>query len=211
MKRKSNKKNIILRNLLLVLISLLIGFGIYSWNAKSLTGDAMPMPLGFGIGMVMSGSMEPDLSIDDLIFVVPRDDYNVNDVVVFQDGYDLVVHEVIEKDGDMVVTKGKANNSDDGPLNIKYIKGKVVFSLPGFGAAVSVVRSPAVTGIILVLAILLLVRSYRKEDKEIADRENDDLARIKEEIELLRSQMVTENAEAEATPAEDADANDAEE
>ena len=64
------KKQLIKRIILFIVISLISGFGIYSMNAKMLMNDQMPMPLGFGVGVVMSGSMEPELSVDDLIFVV---------------------------------------------------------------------------------------------------------------------------------------------
>lgn len=181
---KLKKRDIIIRNILLVVISLCIGFGIYSWNTQSLTGNVMPMPFGFGIGVVMSGSMEPDLSVDDIIFVVRRDSYEVGEVVVFQDGYMLVVHEIVAKDGDTVVTKGKANNDDDAPMDVSNIKGEMLFAIPGGGAAVRALKSPFATLVILALAVWLLIRSYRKEE----DTEDESIAKIKEEIRQLKEQ-----------------------
>lgn len=190
---KLKKRDIIIRNILLVVISLCIGFGIYSWNAQSLTGNVMPMPFGFGIGVVMSGSMEPDLSVDDIIFVVRRDSYEVGDVVVFQDGYMLVVHEIVAKDGDTVTTKGKANNDDDGPMDVSNIKGEMLFSIPGGGAAVRALKSPLATLVILALAVWLLIRSYRKEE----DTEDESIAKIKEEIRQLKEQSLSSTEAAE--------------
>lgn len=157
----------ILRLLLMIVVSLSLGFGLYNWNAKSLTGNALPMPLGVGIAVVLSGSMEPELSVDDVIFVAPADEYEVGDTVVYQSGRSLVVHKLIEDLGDgMVVTQGVANNAPDDPIEIEYIKGRVVFSIRGLGKIVSFIKSPAVTLFIAVLAIVLLILSYKKEKTE---------------------------------------------
>ena len=44
-----------------------MGINVYLWNASSLAGNAMPMPFGFGMAVVLSGSMEPVLSVNDLL------------------------------------------------------------------------------------------------------------------------------------------------
>jgi len=178
------RKNTVLRIVLLVILSFVIGFGAYSCNAKRLTGNSLPMPFGIGMATVLSGSMEPDLSVNDVIIVKASDSYSVGETVVFQQGFSLVVHEIIEIDGDTVTTKGKANNTPDDPIKLSDIKGKVVFSIPKLGRAVSVIRSPIVTFIIIGAAAYLLVRSYRKE-KEDDDRELDS---IKAEIERLKNE-----------------------
>ena len=70
----NKKKQLIFRLILFVIISAILGVGIYTMNAKMLMNDMMPMPLGVGMGVVVSGSMEPELSIDDVIFVVKDKD-----------------------------------------------------------------------------------------------------------------------------------------
>ena len=67
---KNKKITLIVRRIILAIISIAIGFGIYTWNAERLTGNKMPMPFGFGMGMVLTGSMEPEIGVNDLIFVV---------------------------------------------------------------------------------------------------------------------------------------------
>ena len=184
MKEKAfTKKHRILRSVLLTAISLILGFGIYSWNARSLTGNAMPMPFGFGMAVVLSGSMEPELSVDDVIVVRAAKDYEVGDLVVYQDAHTLVVHKIVEKDGDTVVTKGTANTSADDPIDLSVIKGKVIGVLPAFGTFVTAIKSPLATFTLLGAAVLLLILSYRRE------RESDEeqLNKIREEIEKLKS------------------------
>ncbi len=189
MKQKSfTKKHLILRSILLVLISLILGFGVYSWNAKSLTGNVMPMPFGVGVAVVLSGSMEPELSVDDVIVVKASVDYAVGDTVVYQDGRSLVVHKIVEMDGDIITTQGTANNAPDEPIGLSAIKGKVVFAIPSLGVVVTALKSPIATVLLLGAAVWLLILSYRRE------RENDEkeLDKIREEIERLKN-MKNEN------------------
>lgn len=178
-------KAYVLRIILFVLISLVIGFSVYSWNAKSLTGNVLPMPFGVGVAVVMSGSMEPALSVDDVIFVTEADEYNVGDFVVYQDGYSLVVHELIEKlDDGMVITKGMANNVEDDPISIDSIRGKVRFSIPAVGLIVTALKSTVATVIILGVAVYLVILSYKKERQS----ESEKLDAIREEIQRLKEQ-----------------------
>ena len=65
----------ILRVLLLAVCGLVLGLNIYSANAKSLVGNHLPMPFGYGAAVVLSGSMEPTLSVGDLILVNPKSEH----------------------------------------------------------------------------------------------------------------------------------------
>ena len=179
------QKTYVFRIILFVLISVVLGFSVYSWNAKSLTGNVMPMPFGVGVAVVMSGSMEPALSVDDVIFVVEKDEYNVGDFVVYQDGYSLVVHELIEKQDDgTVITKGMANNISDDPIAVDSIRGRVAFHIPAVGLLVTALKSPIATVLILGAVIYLVILSYKKERQNEADK----LAAIREEIQKLKDQ-----------------------
>lgn len=186
MKERKAKKQILgrLRLPLLILIALVIGFNLYAWNASTLAGNELPMPFGFGVSVVLSGSMEPELSVDDVIIIRPADTYAVGDNVVFQDSHSLVVHKIIEIDGDTVTTQGTANNIPDDPINVRYIKGRVVGVIPALGGVIRVIRSPLVSAMILALAVFLLVRSGRAEQQEQQDR----LGEIRAEIERLKQE-----------------------
>ena len=178
------KKNIgrtVLQTALLVVIALAVGLGIYHWNAQSLGRNALPMPFGVGMAVVVSGSMEPELSVDDLIFVKSADHYQVGDVVVFASGSSLVVHRIMELDGNTVITQGDANNTPDDPITLRDIKGKVVFDLPYVGVVVDFVKSTPGTLLILLAAAYLYWRSIQSERKE-ADNELDQLRKEIDEL-----------------------------
>ena len=188
--KKSNiKPRDVLRTVLLVIISLIVGITAYSWNAKSLTGDVMPMPFGIGVAVILSGSMEPELSVDDMIIVRKCSEYKVDDVVVFQDTYSFVVHKIIEIDGDTVITKGTANDSPDSPMDVSRIKGKVIRSYPSVGVLITILKSPLVTFGLLGASVLLLVMSYKRERND----DSNQLDVIREEIKRLKEMSEEED------------------
>ena len=182
-KHKTKLLKTILRIVALSCVGVFLGFNIYMWNARSLTGNALPMPLGFGTAIVLSGSMEPTLSVDDLIFVKTQDSYEVDDVVVFQNGSMVVVHRIVSIDGEMVTTQGDANNAPDGEMDMKLIKGRVIGSVKKAGVLVRLLKSPVVSIGLLTAAVLLMERSYRKEKQQA----NEEIDKIREEIERLKA------------------------
>lgn len=186
-KNRINSK-LIVRAILVVIISVVLGCGIYSANAKLVTGDKMPMPLGIGVGVIMSGSMEPELSVDDVIFVVRARDYSVGDNVVYQSHGMLVVHKIISIDGDTVITQGTANNVADDPIKMDAIKGRVFTHIDGLGAVVDFIKSPVISIVIIALAAVLLAMSYTA-DKQQKDAENAaELDKIRAEIAALKDE-----------------------
>ena len=112
-KNRKIKQNAIWRHILLVICGLLLGINIYLVNANNLLGNKMPMPFGYGAAVVLSGSMEPTFSKDDLILVKKTDNIAIGDIVVYQSNNSLVVHRVVSIDDDVVITKGDANNIED--------------------------------------------------------------------------------------------------
>ena len=180
---KTNTKRLILRIVIIALAGAFLGIQLYSWNARSLGGNKMPMPLGFATSVVLSGSMEPELQVNDMIIVIARDSYEVGDVVVYQSYGTLIVHRIISIDGESVVTQGDANQTADPAIKLSDIKGEVVASLPYVGLILTFIRSPL--GIILILgaAFFLMERSFRKEKQESMD----ELEQIKEEIRRLQA------------------------
>lgn len=183
------KAKSVLRISLLVIAAVIIGLNVYSINASRLGGDKVPMPFGVGVTVVLSGSMEPRLSTGDLLFVVSQDQYNEKDIVVFQTGHTAVVHEIIEIEGDTVITKGMANNTEDDPIQLSQIKGKVVLDIPLVGYLVNIIKTPAGTIILLAAAVLLLECSFRKKKEEDSKK----LELIKAEIEALKNKQNDDN------------------
>lgn len=172
------------RMILLVIVSLIIGIRLYSWNAQNLAGNQMPMPFGWGISVVLSGSMEPTLSVNDLVFVQEQSDYEVGDIVVYQDENTLVIHEIYSKNGDEIVTKGEANDVADEPISATAIKGKAMFHIPFIGALIRFLKTPLGFIMIIAAAIALFELPHLQQRKKAAEEQE----RIKEEIKRLKGE-----------------------
>ena len=170
---------------IIIFVSLVVGFNLYNWNAKSLMGNALPMPMGYGAAVTLTGSMEPTIMPDDLIIVAAQDGYEVDDIVVYQSGSILVVHRIIEMDGQTVTTQGDANQAADEAIDVSVIKGKVIAIVPALGSLARVLKTPTATIVLLVGAVLLLELSFRKEKQ----KKSDDLELIKEEIRRLKEEQ----------------------
>ena len=172
------------RLILLVVISLIIGIRLYGWNARNLAGNAMPMPFGFGMSVVLSGSMEPTLSVNDLVIVREADCYEKGDIVVYQSGSSLVVHRIISIDGDEIVTQGDANNTQDEPILVSHIKGKAVAHIPFVGALIRFLKTQVGFILIIAAAIVLFELPHMRERKKLTDEQE----KIKEEIRTLKGE-----------------------
>lgn len=182
-----NKKiTALLRTLFLIAVSVVLGINLYNWNARSLTGNVLPMPFGYGAAVVLSGSMEPTIMTDELILVKAQDSYQTGDVVVYQTGKLLVVHRIVDIDGETVTTRGDANNVDDSPVELSQIKGLVFAHIPHVGAVVRLLKTPAATMILVIGAVLTVELPYRKEK----EKKEEELERIKAEIRRLKEEQM---------------------
>lgn len=184
MSEEKRKRKGIGRILILLVISLMIGTRLYGWNAKTLAGNVMPMPFGWGVSVVLSGSMEPALSVNDLVIVREQNSYETKDIVVYQDGSSLVVHRILSIDGDEVVTQGDANNTADQPIHVSDIKGKAVAHIPFAGSVVRFLKTPAGFVLIIIAAIVLFELPYIQERKKAEENKE----RLKEEIRRLKGE-----------------------
>ena len=184
-KAKKIKFKSILRLLVIALCGGILGVNLYTANANKLVGNQLPMPFGYGWAVVLSGSMEPAISVDDLIIVSEKTPYTVGDTVVYQQGNMLVVHRVTAIEGDMVTTQGDANNVADAPINKNAIKGTVVAVLPKVGLLVSFVRTPIGTIAIAAAAVALVELPYRKEK----EKDDEERQKIIDEIKRLKDQQ----------------------
>lgn len=155
---------------LILLIGVLCFYAMMS-NTKN-TGQVLPMIFGRGCAVVMTGSMEPTLPVDAMIFVNETKDYEVGDIVVIQDYYNLVVHRIISINGNEVITKGDANNVEDEPTLISEIRGEVVGHIPKVGVVVRLMKSPV--GSLTLIGVVLLLWSFSGKKKDSEDEEDEE-------------------------------------
>ncbi|MBO7659236.1 MAG: signal peptidase I [Clostridia bacterium] len=176
---------IVFRAFLILIIGVTVGMAVYTWNAKRVFHNEMPMPFGIGSSVVLSPSMEPTLHVNDLVFIKKATTFDVKDIVVYQAGSTLVIHRIIEKNDEnrTVITKGDNNDADDGEIPLESIKGKMAFRIPYAGVVFKALKSLPGTIIILALAAFLMIMSWRNEKKE----SESEIDRLRLEIAKLKA------------------------
>ena len=175
----------IFRYVLLVTLAALVGINVYALNASRLAGNQVPMPFGVGASVVLSGSMEPELSVGDLLLLREQESYTEGDIIVYQSGAMSVVHRILSLRGETVITKGDANNVADEPFHCDAVKGKVILAIPWLGYAVWALKTPMGILLTLAAAVILVELSYR-EGKTKDDEEKE---KIKAEIRQLMKEL----------------------
>ncbi len=185
-KKRKSRNYTAFRVVVILVISIVLGISLYYFNAASISGNRLPMPFGYGASIVVSGSMEPEISVNDLVIVKETEgieDISVGDVVVYESGDILVIHEVIDISGETITTKGIANNVADSPIDVSSVKGVMVGKVPLLGPILSAIKTPVGIFFMVVLAVVLFELPYflkkRDDDKE--------LDKIREEINKLKN------------------------
>lgn len=161
--------------------------------------------MGYRVYTVISGSMEPELSVGDLLYVKPVDPstIKVGDDVTFVLNEDLVVatHRVIAVDAETkhLYTKGIANDIEDAPVHFNNVLGVVDFSIPLLGYVSDFIQNPPGMYITIaagaVLIILVFLPDFLPKKKEQTEPTAEDAAaadenaRLKEELEALKAQL----------------------
>jgi len=108
--------------------------------SNSIRNNKVPKVLGYSFSIVMTGSMEPDIKIGDLIVTQKKNIYNVGDYVSFYYDYDndgkkeSLTHEIIRIDGNQYTLRGIAAREDEVQIVQKEdIYGEVVAVSSSFG------------------------------------------------------------------------------
>lgn len=154
--------------------------------------QGVSMPFGFGASFVLSGSMEPEISTDDLVFVKKPGKLQVGDVVLYNTGGSNVLHRITKIDGDMITTQGDANNTEDKPFPKSAVLGVYVGRIPSGGKIIRFVTNPpfvmAVVFLLIVAAVTwMFVEEHRKRKK--LDSIKAEIDRLKAENEELRKKL----------------------
>ena len=158
-----------------LLIALLLLVSLLALGAQALDPQR-PLPgiLGYSHLVVISGSMRPAIDPGDLLIIRQEEAYQPGDVVTFTEGESLVTHRLLEVNGDTALTRGDANNTDDAPVSLSRIQGRMVLRVPAIGSLVLYLRSSqgtlALTALLVLLVLVPLIirggRGHQNNEKE---------------------------------------------
>lgn len=166
--------------------------------------------MGYRIFTVISGSMEPQYSVGDLLYVKDADvnTIKVGDPITFLLNENLVVatHRVVRIDAENqhFYTKGDANQTEDSePVHFNNVIGVPKFAIPKLGYVSDFVQNPPgmyiTIGVGVILVFIVFVPDMFKKEK---DNEEDEVNKVQSEIDSTIEENERLKAEVEKLRAE---------
>ncbi len=146
-------KIILISILLLIFVS-----NFYVMIKSAANPGTHPNVFGYSTAVVVSGSMQPEINVDDLVIIKKQKTYQKNDIIAFNAGNSFVTHRIIDETPKGFITKGDANNTEDkAVVQKKDISGKVVLTVANIGKVVSFLKSPLGMMILFVFAFIIII------------------------------------------------------
>ena len=145
---------------------------------------------GYTMFQVASASMEPALSINDVILVKTGDQFEVDDIISFVADDTIITHRVLSINGDSIVVKGDANNTIDSPIDRSAVIGRVTKVYKELKIWQDIFTdSKTLLFLFLTLLAFDFAFSYKKkENKKIKEKESKE----KEIVEEPKEKIVKE-------------------
>ena len=158
----------------LILIIIIISYGIALIQVTK--GEKkLPTILGFTGVTVISGSMEPEISVGDYVIIKKPKKQNIQKgtIITFEQNNVLITHRVESVINDGVYsTKGDANNIIDSELvKFENILGVNVLVVPKLGNLLLWLRTiPGIVSILVGTVLFILWPTSKKTNKIIFDK-----------------------------------------
>ena len=140
MPRRKRVARWLLRGLLILLLAGNLALALF----QSRVGTEAIAGLPWALVEVTGGSMEPVLEAGDaiLVYQAPYYELEPGDIIVFSRDGELIVHEIVGRDGEDLITQGAANESPDAPVSREEYRARLVLRIPLLGGVWAVSRRP---------------------------------------------------------------------
>lgn len=167
--RKINMLGCIL-NILITVVVVITIIGLYYMAQVKILNKDYANIFGYTFFEVATGSMANTINIGDIVVVKVNEAFKENDIIVYKEENSFITHRVIKIDGQDLITRGDANNSEDKPIKSDQILGKVIYIIPKIGIWRRVLASPEILGMIIIsiilLGVVLMLTSKTEKEKE---------------------------------------------
>lgn len=168
MQKKIEKILGIILNCLIFLVTIFIIIGIYYVVQIKLLKNNYANIFGYTFFEVATGSMSDTINIGDVVVTKITKDVSENDVIVYEEQNNFITHRLIEKKENELITKGDANNSEDKPIKVEQVLGKVIYVVPKVGFLKKILMSPQIiVGIVFLVIIMgFVLKEFSKMEEE---------------------------------------------
>ena len=150
------------------IIAALLLCNVYTIVLRTAFDVFQPSVFRVSTAVVITGSMEPAVSVNDMVVIHEQESYEPGDIVSYQSGSMLVTHRVAAVTDGGYITRGDANNTDDGEIAREAVVGKVVLVIPKVGYAIAFLQTPlgmlVMTGVLFALVALPMGRKEESEE-----------------------------------------------
>ena len=192
--KKRKDKTTKVRNKIVILVYIVLVpvllYNFYLIGQQILSPGETPSFFGYKTYVIVSGSMQPEIQIGDLVIVkeASDDQLQVGDIISYKDGQSIITHRVsekIEEKGRVEYrTKGDNNNTDDGKtIKTTLIEGKVIKVIPHLGTVALALQKKAAIIVVGIIVYIYIAHSINTKGKKGERRKK----RIKYENEKLRA------------------------
>lgn len=147
--------------MLTALLALILLFHVALYIKRAATDQVCPTVCGLTSAVVISGSMAPEINVNDYVLAVAQKEYEPGQTIIYAGKTRSVTHKLqsvyTDENGQKwAIAQGIANNTADDPIPYEAIVGRIILVIPGVGSLQEFFAKP--TGfLILTLAVVALL------------------------------------------------------
>ena len=117
-------------NIMIGIIVVIIILSLYYLIQIKVLNKGYANIFGYTFFEVATGSMSDTIEIGDIVIVQLTKEVNEGEIIVYQKDNNFITHRLIQKEDEELITKGDANNTQDEPITLDNVIGKVVKIIP---------------------------------------------------------------------------------
>ena len=201
--KKNERGNIsrIVKGIVIVILSIILILNLYVMIQAKSNPNAVPSIFGYKPFIVLSGSMEDNIHVGDLVIVkeIDTQTLQINDIIAFRDSENYVTtHRIVNvvntNKGRCFETKGDANNTKDANVVCNDdIEGKYSSKIPGIGNAILFIQQPLGFAVMMLSILIICIFIYFISNRNINQKISDDELKEFEEFKKAKKQKNENN------------------
>ncbi len=169
---KIDKRKKLIKLIIYIMIIPIIFYNISLIFFSIINKSETPNFFGIKTFVIISGSMEPNLKISDIVIIkkCEQNELKENDIISFRSGQSVITHrinQIIEtENGVEYITKGDNNNTkDNGTVKFNDIEGKYIGKIEYLGKVVLYLKNKTVIISIIIIFYLIYAHEMKTNEK----------------------------------------------
>lgn len=170
LKIENRIRNILYGIMYAVLIIIMV-YNISLIAQNILKPNKTPSFLGVKTYVIISGSMEPNIEIGDIVVGKAEENLDIGDVISYRKGQSVITHRITQinknENGEIEYrTQGDNNNvEDEESIKPSNIEGKVIKIVPKLGKVTLILQNKVIIIFIFIIFYIYVSRNYKKNKK----------------------------------------------